>query len=248
MLLLFTGGSGSGPAAASYPLDDDGTLAAAFGFGWLETDAPDYWNADYTYLAPATGNLAAALPTAANAWTSQAIVVDTGTILACEAVINSVSAAQFANLGMAAAASSGGTPSGVAVINSIDNNGSPRWLVSGTGGTRVRSGATSGYRVGIELNGNDGTITMRSSDGSALCSTTFTPGTAFTFYLFATDAGNPAAGQTASITLVPVGADMQLGYTTGATDFNGDLVASLYLTDGSGDYLVDGSGDYLIGA
>jgi len=222
MLLLFSGASGSGPAAAQYPLDDDGTLAAAFGFGWLETDAPDYWNADYTYLAPATGNLAAALPTAANAWASQAIVVDTGTILACEAVINSVSAAQFGNLGIAAAASSGGTPSGVAVVNSIDNNGSPRWLVSGTGGTRARSGATSGYRVGIELNGNDGTITMRSSDGSALCSTTFTPGTAFTFYLFVTDNGTPAAGQTASITLVPVGADMQLGYTTGATDFNGD--------------------------
>lgn len=222
MLLLFTGGSGSGPAVASYPLDDDGTLAAAFGLGWLETDATAYNNADYTYTGAATGNSVVALPTAANAWTSQAIVVDTGTILACEAVINSVSAAQFANLGIAAAASSGGTPSGVAVINSIDNNGSPRWLVSGTGGTRVRSGATSGYRVGIELNGNDGTITMRSSDGSALCSTTFTPGTAFTFYLFATDAGNPAAGQTASITLVPVGADMQLGYTTGATDFNGD--------------------------
>jgi hypothetical protein len=222
MLLLLKSATSGGAGAASYPLDDDGTLAAAFGFGWLETDAPDYHNADYTYLAPATGNLAAALPTAANAWTSQAIVVDTGTILACEAVINSVSAAQFANLGIAAAASSGGTPSGVAVTNSIDNNGSPRWLVSGTGGTRARSGATSGYRVGIELNGNDGTITMRSSDGSALCSTTFTPGTAFTFYLFITDAGTPAAGQTASITLVPVGADMQLGYSAGTTDFNGD--------------------------
>lgn len=74
MLLLLKSAT-SGGAAASYPLDDDGTLAAAFGFGWLETDAPAYNNADYTYLAPATGNSAIALPTAANAWTSQAHAV-----------------------------------------------------------------------------------------------------------------------------------------------------------------------------
>jgi len=214
--------AGGAPVAAGYPLNDDGTLAASLGFGWLETDATAYNNADYTYTGAATGDAVIGLPTTANWLASQAIVVDTGTILACEAVINSASSAQFANFGLAAAVSSGGTPSGVAVVNSVANNGSPQWIVSGTGGTRARSGATSGYRVGIELNGNDGTITMRSSDGSALCSTTFTPGVAFTFYLFATDAGNPAAGQTASITLVPVGADMQLGYTTGATDFNGD--------------------------
>ena len=106
----------------------------------------------------------------------------------------------------------------------------------------------AGFRIGVEFNGNDGTVTYRSSDGSTATTQTFTPGTQVTMGMNAVDAGTTAAGQTASITLVPVGADMQLGYTTGATDFNGDLVASLYLTDGSGDYLVDGSGDYLIGA
>ena len=42
--------SSSGGGLAAYPLDDDGTVAAALGYGLAATNAPAYLRADYTYV------------------------------------------------------------------------------------------------------------------------------------------------------------------------------------------------------
>lgn len=218
-----TNSSGATPPGATYPLNDDGTLAAAFGFAWLETNAPLYRQADYTYTGAATGGTAVGLPTAANAWAGQAVTVGAGTILALEAEVVSMSAAQFNNLGVAAALSSGGTPTGQAVLAGVGNNGSPYWGGSGVS-NQARTSATAGYRVGIELNGNTGAIRILSTDGVAVSSTTFTPGTKFTGYEYVNDIGEAAAGQSCSLRFV-LAADMTLPFAAGAVDFNGDVIA-----------------------
>lgn len=101
--------------SADYPLNDDGTLSALFGIGHIATNAPGYLQGAYTFTGAAAGGVAAALPQSANAWATQAITVGAGTILGIEAEVVSMSASAFDGVGVAAALSSGGTPTGQAV-------------------------------------------------------------------------------------------------------------------------------------
>ena len=204
-------------SAGTYPLSDDGTLAAAYGYGHIEATAPDYLVAPYEYSGVAAGGTAFALPSTNNAFVSQAINCPTGTIVCCEAVINSLSATQFDGLGIACAFSNDGAPTGGVVTAYIsDTNGAtPRW--NGTGiSAQVRTSPAAGFRVGLEFNGTTGAIRIITTDGTLTSSTTFTPGTSLTFYLFVTDSGTTPAGETCELELVPAIADMDLTYATGA--------------------------------
>ncbi len=213
------------PGPTGYPLDDDGTLATAFGFAHAETTAPDYLQADYTYTGTADGGTAVALPQAANWLTDQAIVVGAGTILGIEVEVIDVSDTPFGLLGLAAALSTDGVFGNVVVTNGIDDDGDngPRWRGTGIA-DQTRMQTTAGFRLGMEINGDDGTITILSSDGSVLSSATFTPGTAFTAYLFLSDSGIPDAGQTAGLRLIQSGGDYTLPFTVGAVDLLGDEI------------------------
>lgn len=219
-----TNGSGAIPPGASYPLNDDGTLAAEFGLGWMQTNAPDYRTADYTYTGAQAGGTAVALPTAANAFASQAVTVGPGKILAMELVIYSAPAGDFDDLGLLALLSDAGVPYSSANVYIYRYLGQNFWDGNGLLNPIPMVSSLAGFHIGVEFNGNDGTVTYRSSDGSTATTQTFTPGTQVTMGMNAVDAGTTAAGQTASIRAL-LADEMTLPFTAGAVDFNGDVIA-----------------------
>lgn len=213
------------PPVTNYPLADNGSLAAAFGFGWLPTDAPDYTDGDYTYQAPATGNTAVALPSSATALTTQAVTVTSADTISLEAEIVGISDADFGTIGVAGFFSSGGTPTGIAATAAISNTDGSTPLWSGTGvSSQARTTPTAGCRVGIDFIGSTGAIRIKSTDGVLVSSATFTPPLNVTAYLFAQDSGITTAGQTAQINLIVAAADYQLPCPAGAKNLLGNLI------------------------
>lgn len=213
------------PVDNAYPLDDDGTVAAAFGYSHAPTNAPDYLRADYTYTDAATGGTSIAAPALANLFGAQAITVGAGSIVACEAVIHSAPSA-FGGIGIAFTTSDGGTPTfGVWTCAIRDDDGStPVYYASGAAAT-ARTSPAAGFRVGLSINGDTGEVIGHTTDGDLVSEQSFTPGQQATFYLFVVDNGDtPNVGNTCSIELVPAAADMQLTYPVGAVDVFGDPV------------------------
>lgn len=224
LLIACCAAQSSVPVVSGYPLNDDGTVAALFGVGWLETDAPDYTSADYTYTGAATGGTVTATPTQANIFASQAVTVTAADILSLEAEIVGITADNFSYIGIGAVMSSGGTP-GAALQSSIaDNDGTnPVW--SGTGIVeRARVGATDGFRVGIDINGTTGEVRIKSSDGIEISSATFTPPMNFSAYLFADDKPAVSSVGTASIRLIVPAADYTLPCPVGAKNLTGQTI------------------------
>lgn len=217
-----------GAGGCAYPLDDDGTLAAMFGFGHAPTNAPDYQQSDYTYVSPATGNAAYGLPAAENAFASQAITVDAGVIIAFEWEVVAVPAGgtNQHDVGGIAFTSSGGVPTGTGFVASVRRTGSGYWFYHDnvTGSPTVTTPA--GLRIGMELNGNDGSIRFLNSEGySQVVSAMFTPGQAVSFGITFGDNGTTPAADMASVLAIFNGADMQLTYTAGAKDLCGNNIA-----------------------
>jgi hypothetical protein len=210
-----------------YPLDDDGTAAAAFGISAALTNAPDYLRADYTYASPATGNFAVSLPTIANVFGSQAITVGAGNILACEfEIIAGPAGGVFAVIGMAAAESSGGVFSGNIWTLGVRDGGGFSSEIEGIGiANAPRVAATNGFRVGIVVDGDTGVVSYVTTDGTfGNSSLAFTPGRAITFYNYIQDSGATPAAETCSVRLIPAAANMTLTYPAGAVDVFGDTI------------------------
>ena len=209
----------------AYPLNDDGTVAASFGVGWLETDAPAYTSADYTYTGAATGGQVVATPSAANVFGPQAITVTSSDILSLEAEIISNDATYFNNIGLGAVMSSGGSVAGAIIAFA----GQWQWQPIEWGGTGVvlqeRTSPIAGFRVGIDIDGTTGTIRIKSSDGVQVSSTTFTPPMQFTAYLHVSDNGAEAApGDTTSLRLIVPAADYTLPCPVGAKNLLGQVI------------------------
>jgi len=213
------------PPVTNYPLADNGTLAASFGFGRLPTDAPNYTDGDYTYTGAQTGGTALALPAGATAFTTQAVTVTSADVLSLEAEIIGVSDPEFSTIGVAGTFSSGGTPTGIVATAAIENvdGSTPTWRGTGIS-SQVRSTATAGCRVGIDFIGSTGAIRIKSTDGVLVSSATFTPPLNVTAYLFASDSGITTAGQTAQINLIVAAADYQLPCPAGAKNLLGNLI------------------------
>lgn len=210
----------------AYPLDDDGTVAALVGNAWLETNAPDYLQADYTYASPATGSNAIAAPTEVNWLGTQAIMVGAGKVMACEArIISGPASAVFNTIGIAAATSNAGSgPLATWAFGANDATGAdPQWV--GTGGViETRAQATANARVGIVFDGDTGIVSYVTADGTYASSQAFTPGQEVTFLMTVADDGTTAAAQTCSLILVPAATDMTLTYPAGAVDVFGDTI------------------------
>lgn len=216
----------SSQPAQEYPLDDDGTAAAAFGYGHAATNAPAYLRADYTYTDATAGGTAVATPTLAAMFAGQAVTVGAGQVVACEAVVHSAPAA-FGGLGIAFADSSGGTPSGEAWTCGIkDDDGSTPVYYAAGASPATRTSASAGFRVGLSINGTTGEVRAHTTDGVLLSATAFTPGRAASFCLFVADGGDAPVnlGQTCSVELVPNAAAMALAYPTGAVDVFGNVI------------------------
>ena len=201
-----------------YPLDDDGTVAANVGASWLETNAPDYLQADYTYAGPASPANVLAAPDAASVFGDQAITVDAGVLLGAEVEILGVAAASaYGALGLQVVMSNGGTPTGTifVAIGKASHPGTAQAQGTGAAATNIGT-AETGYRLGIELDGDTGAVRFLTSDGDLATSATFTPGDSATFTLVITDDGTAAAGKTASLRLIPAIADTTLSFSPGA--------------------------------
>ena len=213
------------PVSCAYPLDDDGTAAALFGMGPAPATAPDYQTVTYTYTDAQPNALALALPAVAS-FPAQTIAVSTGEIIAVEAVINSTPT-QFEGIGIYAQVLHNGTPIGQGFIKIGDVDGSTP-TVERQGGSAARTGATAGFRIGMEFNGTTGAFTYRSTDGLAGTSTVvgFASGDGVLFSIGIDDGPDspPNLGQTCEIELITAAADMQLSYTAGTTDVCGNEV------------------------
>jgi len=209
----------SGPISCAYPLDDDGTLSAAFGFGHAAANAPDYRRVDYIYQSPAVGGGAFALPNSANAFGSQAISIGSGKV-AVEMLVNSVPDVDFNGVGISTVSSSGGIPSPGETSNAhiAVYSGSPVTAFSGLSASPIGVPLV-GFRVGIVMDGSTGGITYITSEGTIGTATgRFTIGTDQTFVIQITDSGFVANGKTVSVTLITDAADMVLTYPAGTTD------------------------------
>ena len=221
-----SGGGPPPPGPGDYPLDDDGTLAAAFGRGWAPTNSPRYVRADYTYQAPATGNAAIAAPKLANIFTTQAGVVAPGTRVAMEMVLIAAPShgGDFTQVGFSVVPSSGGAPSGPPINPGIVRAGGVNTFYGDGGVSMVLTGPLNGMRIGVELDGSTGSVLFRSSDGVAGSAVLFNPAHALSFVLNITDNGVVPNGTTVSVELCPRAADMQLAYTAGCIDRFGNPV------------------------
>lgn len=215
------------PPLTEYLLNDDGTLAAQFGFAHAASNAPDYHRVDYTYASPSTGNAALSLPSAANVFGSHAITVAPGKILAMEWVIHSVpiGGSSMNAVGAAAFTSNAGVPSGGQFSASVRRSGSGFYM-SHTGSVGEPSIAMpAGLRIGMEFNGNNGSVRYMNSEGyDDTVTGAFTPGHKITFMISIDDNGITPAGNTASVEIIPAGADMTLPFTAGAVDVFNDEV------------------------
>jgi hypothetical protein len=225
-LPIYRGGSsedsGPPPPLTAYPLDDNGTVAALFGVGWLETDAPDYTSADYTYTGAATGGVVVATPTLANLYGSQAITVTSADILSVECEITANDATDFDLIGLGTIMSSGGVFGG-AVFSQAKADGGPEWLGTGIA-DQVRTGAIAGFRVGIDFIGSTGAIRIKSSDGVIVSSTTFTAPIDITAYLSVGDGGLASPGDTTSLRLIVDADEYMLPCPAGAKNLLGDVI------------------------
>lgn len=212
------------PGPTGYPLDDDGTLAALFGFGTLTMTAPEYNEGEHVYTGTTTGGTALGLPAADNYLTDQAFVVDADTVLHIEfePIVPSCyqSGVQgFPLLGLGLIMSTDGVFGGVfGTVGIHDDDGSTPIYRGSLIPDTVRATADGPVRMSVDLDGSDGSVTIRTADGDTIVSaTTFTPGTAFTAYLFVSDGGAPLSGNVV-ISLVPRAADAALPHNTGAVD------------------------------
>lgn len=205
------------PQSNEYPLDDDGTIAAMFGYAAAPASGDDLQTVAYTYQDPATGNAAIAIR--GDAFDTGSIEIDG--VMAIELLFNSVPAGDFGNIGIGGIACADGSPVLSELISYVVTRQSGTVTISGDQGV---SGNTStplaGFRIGLEFNGDDGTVTFRTTDG-LLGSTPlpeFTPGNRMAIVINITDNSSAPGGQTISVTLVTKAEDMQLAYTPGATD------------------------------
>ena len=211
----------------AYPLNDDGTVAASFGVGWLETDAPDYTSADYTYTGAATGGAVFATPSSANLLTSQAVLVDATTTRSVEAIVNGVSATEgySLRLGVGVLAADSSTVLHELSV-SIGAYAGPDniWNATGTDGPHTRTSAAAGFLLGMDFIGSTGKILMKTTDGIIESSTTFTPPVRVVATLQIQDNGEVAAGETASMGLVVPAADYTLPCPSGAKNLLGQVI------------------------
>lgn len=229
MLLLFTGGSGSGPAAASYPLNDDGTLAAQFGFSHLATDAPAYNNADFAFTDAGASPGTCALPTQTNAFGIQAIPVAVNQIRYFELLFTDIPTVEFAYAGLLAIVVRDGTPIMTPITAIIRNTDGSTPQVGGDQVSYMARTEGAGYRVGIEFNGATDEVTIRSTNGvvgSFTNTALFQGGDKVFFAMIVKDSGTPVmTGETIGMTAIPAAADMWLPVTAGALDVFGTTIA-----------------------
>lgn len=215
----------------SYPLDDDGTLATGFGFGLLTMTPPDYNEGEHVYTGTTPGGTALAFPSADRWLTDQAIVVSSDKVLHIEfePIVPSCYEAGvqgFPLLGLGIIMSDGGELGGVFGTVGIKDVGgtAPQYAGTLVPDNTVRATADGPVRMAVDLDGSDGSVTIRTIDGDEIVSpTTFTPGTAFTAYLFVQDGGAPLSGNVV-ISLVPKAADAALPCNPGAVDLLGQMV------------------------
>lgn len=225
LLIACCAAQSSVPVVSGYPLNDDGTVAASFGVGWLETDAPDYTSADYTYTENATGALALALPNSANVFSPpQMLTVTADDILSVEAEIVGISAAFFDPLTLGILHSVNGTPAGATSVY-VANDEFGGNILGGTGVyASERTAPITSFRIGIDLIGPTGQIRIKSSDGIQLSLATFTPPLTATIYLSVQDSGTTTAGETVSMRLIVPSDDYTLPCPVGAKNLTGQTI------------------------
>lgn len=213
--------------ASGYPLDDDGSLATTFGYGALTMTAPDYNEGQHTYSGSTPGGAAVGLPSAANYLGAQAFIVDSDSVLHIEVepIVPSCYEAGvqgFPLLGLGLIMSTGGVFGGLfGTVGIHDDDGSTPIYRGSLITDTVRATADGPVRMSLDLDGSDGSVTIRTTDGGTIVSaTTFTPGTAFTPYLFVSDGSAPLSGNVV-ISLIPHAANAALPHNAGAVDLLG---------------------------
>lgn len=210
--------------SAGYPLDDDGTIAAAFMKAHAPATAPLYHIVEYTYTDAATGDAALAL--AAGATTTAAITVGAGVTLAFEAVFHSAPQSFDSVELFCYELSSGGVPTGNTWRAGIADVDGSTPVYSGAGTTvTARVAPVAGFRVALVFDGDTGEVSGLSTAGAlAASATSFTPGNKIAAALSFNDAGVPVnLGNVVTAQLVPNAADMGLAYASGTTDQDGQV-------------------------
>jgi hypothetical protein len=189
--------------------------------------SPDYERGTYVYTDAASNGIALATPDTSDIFGNAAIST-VGRTIACEFLIESVPISSFDGIAMLVIPSTGGMPSfaGILGIGVIDSDGiSPHWLVVG-GSDIARAISANNARVGIEIDGNTGTLVLRTSDGSALTFPSFwATGFDATFVVQIRDSGSPPnTGNTATVRIIPSASNMTLSYSAGAVDLFGVII------------------------
>lgn len=241
----------SAVALTGYPLKDNGTVAAMFGYGLLPTSAPTYMQVVRTLTG--SGGLRAACPSEATAFTTQFIPYSQSGKIYAEMLVSAAPA---------------GVPGANDMYAGVEffahgvrdvSTGSFAGVYPASDGTWKNAlGNTvtiADYRIGIIYDLDTGDIQTWDSSGVLQNVSYGIP--SLTTGVFAAltlrDDFAGFAGSTFTFSLVGAAAYVQLPaiapeFPSGVRDLFGEPLPSLYLTDGSGDYLADASGDYLIGA
>lgn len=215
--------------SCAYPLDDDGTLATAFGYTLLPMDAPGYQTGTYTQTGVAAGLIAlnsAAFTTGSFSRPASAPI----------AVQGKCTAADVATTGyvggislLLAVFDSGGSPVGNAVASIIEKYPLGAEYSLTVNGTTIASGALTGASAGKSVAfyvNADGTIgyTAGGVDRGAVTGLTVGATDTFIIGLFANDGASYEAAAAFSYQLITAAPDYTEPAPAGSTDLCGTAI------------------------
>ena len=185
-------------AACAYALDDDGTLAALFGFAHLPTDAPAYQSYSYVLTGSATGGTAVAL----NNDAVGAGAISKGTDIKCfEWECTQFPTGDYVGQGPAVVWGGGAG----ALAFGLRRSGGVVQVYTDNGATvvNVAGGVAVGTRIGVYINGTTGQMGwVLDGVDQGLTGADLSAAASFSPYCFVNDGNPEPVGQTCGGVLV----------------------------------------------